>query len=93
MSSDWKVKLKEAKELFDDGLISEEQYHQLREEAFALRSSNTSPSMDTFAGQTSIPKSISDTFAGETSQSLAPSAQQETFAGITMMGKTISISG
>ena len=42
--SDWKDLLKEAKELFDDGLIKEAEYDQMRAEAMAIRKQSiTSP--------------------------------------------------
>ena len=43
MSSDWKSMLKEAKELFDNELITEDEYNQMRKEALELRKSNSSP--------------------------------------------------
>ena len=51
--SDWKELLKEAKELFDDGIIDEAEFKALKAEAFALRRQRTT-----------APQSMSDTFAG-----------------------------
>ena len=43
MSSDWKSMLKEAKELFEEELITEDEYNQMRKEALKLRKSTSSP--------------------------------------------------
>tara|TARA_E500000318_G_C3566686_1_gene215982 strand:- start:3353 stop:3625 length:273 start_codon:yes stop_codon:yes gene_type:complete len=37
MKEEWKKQLKEAKDLFDEGLIEKAEYDQMRAEAFALR--------------------------------------------------------
>src|SRR6056300_1753810 len=61
--SDWKQMLREAKELFDDGIIDEDEFKQLKTEAFALRSQTTSGVSTTGGGQ-----STTDTFAGGQTQ-------------------------
>jgi serine/threonine protein kinase len=43
--SNWREMLKEAKELFDTGLINDAEYDQMRKEALALRSQSTNPGM------------------------------------------------
>ena len=41
--ANWRELLKEAKELFDDGLINESDYEQLKQEALALRRKSGRP--------------------------------------------------
>ena len=74
--SNWREMLREAKELFDDGFIDEDEYKQLKAEALTIRSQEKGtgqtpapkpPVTDTFAGTTSF----SDTFRGETQFSAA----------------------
>ena len=64
----WKELLKEAKELFEDGLIKEAEYDEMRAEALALRKAEAErKSSDTFSGQTQASEKESpDTFTGET---------------------------
>ena len=75
--SDWKELLKEAKELFEAGLIEKTEYDEMRAEAMALRKqSTTSPPRTTGGGMT-------DTFAGGSTQfgGTAGGGVSDTFAG------------
>src|SRR6056300_1241828 len=58
--SDWKQMLREAKELFDDGLINETDYEKMKQEALSLRTQSTTGGFSSTGGG----QSTTDTFAG-----------------------------
>ena len=60
----WKAKLKEAKELFDDGLLDEAEYKAEKARIMAMRAQSTNPSI-TGAGSENSP-SPTDTLMGST---------------------------
>ena len=73
--SNWRAMLKEAKELFDDGLISDAEYDQLRKEALVFLNQSMNPgsmtpsatpsSNDNLTGSTSISRTAMNSTGGD----------------------------